>query len=181
MVKIISRFFLGLCILALFIIFVEGLYFAWILNLENLEAQSDAIIIFRGTQKRIETGYDLANQGLATRIVLSPATDKQRQSCDRKYALKNTVVHIIEDQANTTFQNALYISRIIKDQQLKTVTLVTSDYHMPRSLAMLRLLLAGKDIRVQSYKVDGRNQAEDIFAYNVTLMKLIYNEMVETL
>jgi uncharacterized SAM-binding protein YcdF (DUF218 family) len=51
---------------------------------------------------------------------------------------------IQEDQATTTFENALYTSRIIKAHRYQSVILVTSDYHMPRSLALLQLFLAGE-------------------------------------
>ena len=35
---------------------------------------------------RIESGYELANQGLASGIVLSPATETLRRNSDSKYA-----------------------------------------------------------------------------------------------
>ena len=108
--------------------------------------------------------------------MLSPATDTFQRQCDRKYGLKDTVAHIPEDQATTTFENALYISRIIKANQYKTVILVTSDYHMPRSLALLRLFLAGTGVRIHAHLVYGSSGA---VAVNATLLKLVYNEMVE--
>jgi len=178
-VKSFFRFFFGLCASAFSIFFLEGLYFVWVLNIENSTAPSDAILIFMGTNKRIEAGYELANKGVASRIVLSPATVKYRQSCDRKYALKDTVVHIPEDQAISTFQNALYISRIINAHHLKTVTLVTSDYHMPRSLALMRLFLIGEGVKVQLNHVRGFNTPADTVAVNVTRLKLVYKEMVK--
>jgi hypothetical protein len=140
---------------------------------------SDAILIFKGTQKRTEVGYHLANLGLAPRIVLSPATNNERQQYDRTYTLKNRVSHIPEEQATSTFENALFTSRIIKAYQLKSVILVTSDYHMPRSLALLRLFLMGTNVRVRIYQVEGRELFTNTLSYDIALLKLAYNEMVK--
>lgn len=63
---------------------------------------------------------------------------------------------------------------IIRRHRYKTVILVTSDYHMSRSLALLRLFLAGEDVRVHPHMV---RRAKD--AASATLVKLVYNEMVE--
>ena len=125
---------------------------------------------------QIESGYELANQGLAPDIVLSPATETVRRQLDSKYTLKDTVAHIPEERATTTFENALYTFRIIEAHRYKSVILVTSDYHMPRNLALLQLFLAGKDIRVHIHRVCA---AANAVAAKTTLLKLVYNEMVE--
>jgi uncharacterized SAM-binding protein YcdF (DUF218 family) len=162
--------------LALFCVFIlEASYFSYILALKNSDVPSDAILIFTGSEKRIETGYELANLGLAPCIVLSSATDVFRRYCDKQYALKDSVTHIPEDHATNTFENALYTSRIIKAHQFKNIILVTSDYHMPRSLALLRLL-ADKDVRIHIHAVHGAANAAVV---NTILLKLVYNEMVE--
>jgi uncharacterized SAM-binding protein YcdF (DUF218 family) len=173
------RIFLGLCISIFFVILIEGLYFAWILKIGNTVTQSDIILIFKGSQKRTEAGYRLANLGLAPRIVLSPATGNERQQYDRTYTMKDTVSHIPEEQATTTFENALFTSLIIKAYQLKSVILVTSDYHMPRSLVLLRLFLMGTNVRVRMYQVEGRELFSNTLSHDIALLKLTYNEMVE--
>jgi len=174
--KTLLHFVLRIGFVLFCLLFFEVSYFSYILTHPDSDVPSDAVLIFMGNEKRIETGYKLANQGLAPCIVLSPAIDTLRCRFDRKYALKDTVSHIPEDQATTTFENALYISRIIMANQFKTVILVTSDYHMPRSLALLRLFLAGTGVRVHAHPVYGPSGA---VAVNATLLKLVYNEMVE--
>lgn len=173
-IKHFFRLIKSLCLVVLLIAFLEGLYFAWILNTRHLPVSSDAIIVFMGTEKRIEAGYELANKGMAATVILSPATDKVRNRSDRKYNLKHSVSHIPENQATTTFENALYTSRIITAHHWKTVTLVTSDYHMPRSFALLSLTLAGKNVDIRRWAVTATPKRN-----NSTRMKLIYNEMVE--
>ena len=156
------------------VLFLEAIWFSYVLIHKASDAPSDTILVFMGSEKRIETGYKLANQGLAPRMVLSSSTDTLRHYYDRTCAVKDAVVHIPEDQAVNTFENALYTSRIIEANRYKTVTLVTSDYHMPRSLALLRLLLMGKDVRVHIHKVSGSGES-----VNAALLKLVYNEMIK--
>ncbi len=158
------------------VLFLEVCYFSYILTRPDSDVRSDVILVFMGAEKRVEAGYQLANQGLAPCIVLSPATDALRRHFDRKYARKDTVSHIPENQASTTFENAWYTSRIIEANHYKTVILVTSDYHMPRSLALLRLFLAGTGVQVHAHPVYGPSGA---VAVNATLLKLVYNEMVK--
>ena len=158
------------------VLFLEASYFSYILAHPDSDVRSDAILIFMGAEKRIESGYELANQGMAPGIVLSPATETLRRNSDSKYARKDTIAHIPEDRATTTFENALYTSRIIEAHRYKSVILVTSDYHMPRSLALLQLFLVGNNVRVQIHQV---HAAADAAAAKVTLLKLVYNEMVK--
>ena len=179
MAKFFFRFFIGLCISVFFIILIEALYFVWILNIDNSVTPSDAILIFKGSEKRTETGYRLANQGVALRIVLSPASEAHLQKCAKKFQLRETVTSLYENQARTTFENALYTSRIIKSNKFRSVTLVTSDYHMPRSLALLRLLLTGHGVKIHIHQVKNRETGGWALLTDSFLMEIIYNEMVE--
>ncbi len=169
--RLVSRIMFALfCLL-----FLEASYFSYILIHKDSDVRSDAILVFMGPEKRVEAGYALAGQGLAPVIVLSSATETLRRHCDSKYGRKDSVVQIPEDQATNTPENALYTSRIIQAHGYKSVILVTSDYHMPRSLALLRLFLAGKNVRVHIHKVRGPADAAPV---NRTFLKLVYNEMV---
>jgi uncharacterized SAM-binding protein YcdF (DUF218 family) len=174
MIRTSFRWFARLC-LGIFLIFMaEGLYFAWVLKTDRLPQKSEAIVAFMGSEKRIAAAYHLANQDLASFMVLSPAKDRAQQTLDKKYNLKPTITHVTEDQATTTFENALYTSQIVKTHRWKTVTLVTSDYHMPRSLALLDSFLAGEHVDIHPYPVYPDTQVS-----KTVMLKLIYNEMVE--
>ncbi|MDZ7831082.1 MAG: hypothetical protein U5L07_04985 [Desulfobacterales bacterium] len=50
----------------------EVVYFGWVLCLEKDGRKSDAVIVFRGSSKRIEAGYRLANQGVAAFLAEDP-------------------------------------------------------------------------------------------------------------
>jgi uncharacterized SAM-binding protein YcdF (DUF218 family) len=159
---------------------IQALYFASVMAVRNTTAPSEAVVVFRGTQKRIETGYALAASGMAPKMILSPATDAARRRYDRKYGLPNGVAHLAEPAARTTLENAYYTAQLIRAGNLRSVTLVTSNYHMPRSLLLLRLFLAGKGVCVAGYKVSAvKEGARPPDGYRATFAKLVYNEMLK--
>jgi uncharacterized SAM-binding protein YcdF (DUF218 family) len=164
----------GLCLIFFSILVIEGIYFFWMFKVNHPPLKTDAIIVFMGSEKRIVAAYNLANQGLASFMVFSPAKDRIIKSLDKKFNLRSSITYIPEEQATTTFENALFASQIIDSHQWKTVTLMTSDYHMPRSFALLKMFLAGKIVHIRQYPVHSDEPVKKI-----VLFKLIYNEMLE--
>lgn len=164
----------GLCV-----ILFQAMYVAVVLHRENSTARSQAIVIFRGNDTRIRTGYGLAAKAISRIVVVSPATSTGGTGYDAKYNLPAGVTRLAEPQARTTLENAIYTARVIREHGLKTVTLVTSDYHMPRSLALLRLFLLGNGVAVHTYKVRAEDGGGPAPAYRSTMVKLLYNEMLE--
>ncbi len=156
----------------------EAIYFVAVLGGVNNLAPSEAIVVFRGNQARIAAGYALARQGVAPLIMVSPASERQRRGWDRRYGLPESVGHLEESQARTTMENARQAARIIREEGLKSVTLVTSDYHMPRSLGLLKLFLWGQGVEIRPFKV--RPAGVRPPGYRMILAKLVYNEAVES-
>ena len=155
----------------------QAIYFAVMLNGTDDVSPSEAIVVFRGTEARIAAGYALARQGVAPLILVSPASEKLRRAGDRRYGLPEGVAHLKEEQARTTMENAWQAARIIKGRGLTSVTLVTSDYHMPRSLALLKLFLWGQGVEVRPFRV--RPAGGRPPNHRVILAKLVYNEAIE--
>lgn len=170
------RFVSRIAIAILGLLVLEALCFSCILLRKNEDVASDAVLVFMGSEKRVETGYRLVNQGLAPVLILSSVTAALRRCDDKKYALKSTVVNFPENRATSTFENALYTSRIIKSHGYKSVLLVTSDYHMPRSLILLKLFLMGDDVEIHSHEV---HDVARTATADAVLPKLLYNEMVK--
>lgn len=157
----------------------QAIYFAAVLNGADNTAPSQAIVVFRGTEARIAAGYGLAQEGVAPLILVSPSSEKLRRAWDRRYGLPDGVAHLKEEQARTTFENAWQAARIIKERGLTSVTLVTSNYHMPRSLALLKVFLRGQGVRVEVRPFRVRPAGDRPPDYRLTLAKLVYNEAIE--
>jgi len=115
----------------------------------NLE--TDAIIIFGESTKRVAAGYELARSLTTRYLIVSPAIEDRLNVFDQRYQLPPGVKHITEPLARTTLENAVYSQKIIQQHQLSSIVLVTSAYHMPRSWALLKLCLSGSVVNVRIY------------------------------
>ena len=170
--KICGSLFLWIVSPIIFLFALQAGCFLFILQMDPKIDKADAVMVFCGSLPRIKTGYDLAEEDRGKHLVLSPATDRQIRIFDRKYGLPPSVDHIRETKARTTFENGYYARKIIEEKGLKSVILVTSDYHMPRSYILLWLQVLGKGVTILPHPVAG-NRFSGSFA------KLLYNEMLE--
>ncbi len=157
-------------------------YFVWVLSRPvtippNLE--TDAIVVFNGSPNRVEAGYEIAQSLDARFLVISPALERELAIFNKKYPLPPGIKHIGEPLARTTLENAVYSQKIIERHELRSILLVTSAYHMPRSRACLNLcrLGSGTDVRVY-FAPTGTER--NVFGYLKTSkgVKTFYNEMV---
>lgn len=155
----------------------EAVYFYHIISKSNTIEKTDIIVVFAGEPERIKAGYKLASSGYAHLLVISPADTKKLKTYDEKNGLPKDVRHLVEDKARTTFENAVYTKKIISEQKFDSVILVTSLYHMPRSYFLLRMVLAGSNVRVQTYGVDTCLSSGEAAHHRIA--KRLYNEMAK--
>ncbi len=108
----------------------------------RVKNQVDGIVILTGGKDRIQTGMALFNQLHAKRILisgvdkivnLSVIKDKQLKGYDHLYQFTD-----IGYGAVNTFSNALESAVWVRSHQFKTIGLVTSRFHMPRSLWLFK-------------------------------------------
>jgi uncharacterized SAM-binding protein YcdF (DUF218 family) len=159
---------------------VQGAYWYRTLTAPFEIRQAEAVVVFLGGPGRIRKGYDLANQGMAPLLSLSPATERRIQSLDKRFAgTGKPPVHMVEDRATTTFENALLTGRLIEAHGIKHCLLVTERFHMPRSLLLLRMVLAGKGVRIDPAPVEAKPYAVSPLRWSVREQKRAYNEMIE--
>lgn len=102
--------------------------------------KSDAIVVLTGgSDHRIETGINLLKKNWAHTLFISGVNKIVRD----KDLLKETdanlqsVIHL-GYLAQNTHTNALEVSQWVEDNNIKSIILVTSFYHMPRSLLELK-------------------------------------------
>ena len=72
---------------------------------------ADAVVVFSGSLNRIETGYNLVNKGYADSLIISPATLEIIVEYNQRFNLRKTANIIVEDNATSTFENALYTDK----------------------------------------------------------------------
>lgn len=171
--------FLTLLMICLILVGIEFACFYAILQMPEEEVPADLIAVFMGAPDRVRKGYDIANRCKAPYLTLSPASRRQIDAYNQKYGKAPCYRFLIEDQADTTFQNALLVGRLAQERQCRSVILVTHAVHMPRSYLLLRIQLLGSGVSLFPAPV-----ARDAFSrwpwqWSRRQKKMVYNEMIE--
>ncbi|RJQ80866.1 MAG: YdcF family protein [Desulfobacteraceae bacterium] len=177
--KKLCRFSAACGALALVLIVLQAAYFHYIFYKPANVHEADAVVVFAGSPARIQEGFRVVEDGLAARMIISPASDERLKDYGRKYAGGNRPIFHKENLARTTFENALFSARIIDSAKLSSVILVTSDFHMPRSWFLLKMMLLGDGVRVERFAVAAPTGRASRGARQWRNEKMIYNEMVQ--
>ena len=120
---------------------------------------ADAIVVLTGGPDRIRTGLELLENGEAKRLLITgvhPDTSDAaiRSNVHLELELFECCVEI-DRLAQDTRQNAYYASMWVKNNNFKTLIVVTSNYHMPRSLLLMRRAMP--DIKLIPFPVGSRH------------------------
>jgi len=130
-----------LIILLIFIVFIwctGFVVFAVCINnySRNDEKDSDAIIVLTGGKNRISHAFSLLNKGRGKKMFISGVPeDVKIESILKENRVsfgKNKLVDLGRT-AHNTFENARETTDWIKNNDVKSIYLVTSNYHTPRS------------------------------------------------
>ena len=109
---------------------------------DNL-TKTDDIIALTGGRNRISKAVSLLNKGLAPRLLISGVQkDIPRKDIEKLNAVKLTGKPEIEieDKSQNTVENAIEATDWIKRNNIRSIRLVTSNYHLPRSVQEFRAL-----------------------------------------
>ena len=110
--------------------------------------EADAIVALTGgSLERLSTGMDLLAQGRGRRLLISGVNPKVTDSeLEAALGANPDLFKCCVDigrQAEDTLGNAAETSAWAKRNGFDEIIIVTDDYHMPRSLAELRLAMPG--------------------------------------
>ena len=111
---------------------------------------TDAIVVLTGGDKRIETGLGLLAEKQSKYLFISGVHPNVKDSEIRHIWTGDLELPecclILGQRATTTTQNAEETKEWVEENDIKTIRLVTADYHMPR--AWLELTHAMPDITI---------------------------------
>ncbi len=137
--KLFKRAVLGLFVLLL-LLAVAAIFFPQLfLCVDSGPVNAEAIVLLGGgSHERYERAARLFKDHAAPRIIVSGYGD-----CEiNRYLLINAGVPAkaiaLENQSRTTRENAQFTIKLLREQKVKRVILVTSWYHSRRALACFR-------------------------------------------
>ena len=111
----------------------------------NTNISSDAIVVLTGGSGRIQEGISLLNEGLSRKLFISGVNPNFKiEDIYKKSNPDNTI--ILGREALNTSGNAIEISKWVKEENIINIRLVTSSYHMPRSLLEISYVLPQLEI-----------------------------------
>ena len=134
------------------------------------QTKTDAIIVLTGGNHRIKSGLSLFASGLSPNLFITGVHE----------AVKKEDITQISDccitlghKATTTLENAYETKEWIKAQNIKTIRLVTSAYHMDRALLEFRNAIPNIEIIPHPIHED-KKQLHDINFWRITFSE--YNK-----
>lgn len=120
--------------------------------------KTDAIVVLTGGKNRINVAKNLFNDGMAEKMFISGVSKKAsiddviaQGGADALY--KENIE--IGQEAKNTVENAIEVDEWIKKNDIKSIRLVTSNYHMPRSIEELKA--KNKDVEIVVHPVFSDN------------------------
>jgi uncharacterized SAM-binding protein YcdF (DUF218 family) len=105
------------------------------------ETKTDAIVVLTGGRHRLTEAINLINNGMADKLFISGVQEHiSLQDLEKKNAVKiiDGKEIILDKIATNTFENARETSSWIAKHKIASIRLVTSNYHMFRSLVEFR-------------------------------------------
>jgi uncharacterized SAM-binding protein YcdF (DUF218 family) len=116
----------------------------------RLDASADGIVALTGGAERISDAVELLSQGRAKRLLITgvnqATSDVAISSASPSGADLLACCIEIDRNALNTVGNALEAARWVNENHFRRIIVVTSSYHMPRSLLELRRVLPDTDL-----------------------------------
>ncbi len=156
------------------VLFVDFAYKTFSLRQKDLTA--DAIVVLAGGRGRIEEGSRLYREKRGQWLLLigvDPSVRKRDLYRERSGERSGEAV-ILENVSRNTLENALYARNLIVQRNIRSITLITSRYHMKRATLIFRNALP-PEIAIYPHPVDSRNLQETWWSHSGSF-RLLFSE-----
>lgn len=134
------KFFITISVLSAFVLWIGGfiIFDAYIRNYKiDRKTKTDAIAVLTGGRNRIAEALEMYNIGLSHQLIISGVghnvTLKQLEKQNNTQIRAGQGDIMLGDQAKNTIENAIEVNEIIRRKNIRSLRLITSFYHMPRS------------------------------------------------
>lgn len=145
--------------------------------------QADGIVVLTGGDLRVEAGAKLMNEGRAKRLLISGVNRKvRREEMQRLLGLDSKTFNCCVDlgyEALDTVGNADETRTWARNNGYSKLIIVTSRYHMPRSLAELALVMP--KVTLIPYPVTPRHFPETAWWLHTSTTRVLVSEYLKFL
>ena len=107
-------------------------------NQVSFNYKTDGIAVLTGGTGRINLGLELFNKNKNLKLIISGVDRKVSNKSIIPDNLMNKFSITIDKASESTYQNAKIINKWTSKYKLKNVTIITSYYHMPRSMLLIQ-------------------------------------------
>ena len=133
--------------------------------------KTDAIVVLTGGNFRIATGLDLFAKELAPELMITgvhkTVTEKDVRAMWKGSTSLPECCITLGYEATSTFENALETETWVKENNIKSIRLVTSTYHVQRALIEFNNML--KDTKIIIHPVEKPDyDSEDVLFWKIT-------------
>ncbi len=151
------------------------LFYAYLQSTSSLPQRSELIIVFSGEKERIEAAMHLVDIGLGEHLAVINKTKKQlKKEIEEKNGSKKAIL-LTGKESRSTFEDVYWAVQLIRKHKFRSVTLVTSSYHMPRAFILFKthLLVTGQKAELRFHSVEivpeSSRSAFAVLFYNETV------------
>ena len=139
----------------------------------------DGIAILTGGKGRIDLGLDLFTKQSNIKLIIS--------GVDRKVSVKSVLPSkfqenkriYIDQVSESTFENAVIIKDWAKKNQLYNIYIITSYYHMPRSMLLLNKFK--EEVNYYAYPVKKEKSSHSNFLPDILFTLFLMQEYIKYL
>ena len=174
---------LALYISSLFILFLIYGFVTFLKKIQydqvNFNSQTDGIAVLTGGKGRISLGLELFNKNNNLRLIISGVDKKVSDKSIIPNDLKNKSFITVDKDSKSTYQNAQIINKWASKYKLQNISIITSYYHMPRSLMLIQSL--SPSIKFYAYPVKKKTSSKISFRNNILYYFFLTEEYIKYL
>lgn len=147
-------------LVAITVLFIDFTYKTF--SYRQSAVKADAIVVLAGGKGRVDEGVRLYRERRASYLFFIGVDPSVRKSdlYRPQPGDPSSENVILEKVSRNTLENAIYGRDLLLRQQVGSVLLITSRYHMKRSAILFRNALP-KDLAIYPYPVDTKNLKEE--------------------
>ena len=150
--------------------------YAYMLKFSTIPS-AEAIVVLTGGAERLSTALNLLEKQKAPQMLISGVNSKVSMGAlfkkiDEKHLNQITLGY----KADNTFENALETKEWTTKKNIKSILLVTSFYHMPRSLFEIRSAI--QDLTIYPVSVFMHTEQHWTYTRSAWLLFVEYNKFI---